>query len=81
LIDAKGNVVPCNVFYNNPDFVYGNLYNDSFSNIWLSDNRKDIIKKVTNLGTTQCGMYRCRLDVMNRYLERVKHPERNDEFI
>lgn len=81
LIDADGNVVPCNVFYRKPEFVYGNLYNETFYDIWTGKRRRDIIEKIQETGFGHCGEYRCRLDVINRYLERVVNPERNDEFI
>jgi radical SAM protein with 4Fe4S-binding SPASM domain len=81
ILDAKGNVVPCNVFYNNPEYIYGNIYNSSFKEIWYGERRKEIIEKITKRKFDMCGNYRCRLDVMNRYLERVKNPEENDEFI
>jgi radical SAM protein with 4Fe4S-binding SPASM domain len=81
IIDAKGNVVPCNIFYGNSDYIYGNIYDLSFRDIWQGQKRKDIIKKISMSGFSHCGHYRCRLDVMNRYLERVKNPEINDEFI
>jgi len=81
IIDAKGNVVPCNIFYGNQDFTYGNISESSFKDIWLGEKRKNVIKKVSSMCFEQCGNYRCRLDVMNRFLERIKNPERNDEFI
>lgn len=81
LIDSKGDVVPCNVFYNQKDFIFGNINNEDFYSIWHSDKRANIIKKITKLKFSKCGNYRCRFDVMNRYLERVINPEENDEFI
>jgi len=81
LIDAKGNVVPCNIFYDNEDYIIGNLYKYSLEEIWNSKKRMDVIKKIEKNNFCMCGEYRCRLDVMNRYLNRVKNPEINDEFI
>jgi radical SAM protein with 4Fe4S-binding SPASM domain len=81
LIDADGNVVPCNVFYHKPEFIYGNVYNETFYDIWNGSRRRDIIDKIEETNFEHCGVYRCRLDVINRYLERVVNPERNDEFI
>jgi len=81
LIDACGNVVPCNIFYGDENYKFGNIYENSFSDIWTSDRKKKVIEKITKLQHSKCGKYRCRLDVMNRYLERVKNPEINDEFI
>lgn len=43
LVDARGNVMPCNMFYQNEDFFYGNLYEQNFKDIWESKKRKQII--------------------------------------
>jgi len=81
LINANGEVVPCNVFYHKPEFVYGNINMQSIGEIWRSERRQYIIKSIECSKFSHCGDYRCRLDVMNRHLDRVKHPERNDVFI
>lgn len=81
LINAKGDVVPCNIFYDKKDFIYGNIYDNRFEEIWTRKRRCDINKKITESNFSMCGDYRCRQDVMNRYLERVQNPELNDEFI
>jgi len=80
LIDSSGNVVPCNLFYNNQKFTYGNLYEKNFSDIWASEKRKEIIQKIKKRGVDDCRVG-CRLDVGNRYLERLKNPHPHDNFI
>jgi len=80
LIDAKGNVIPCNLFYNDSEFIYGNLYEQSFSEIWKSNRRKKILKKLKEKGIENCRKG-CRLDAINRYLFRLKNPEKHDNFI
>jgi len=77
LIDVKGNIIPCSLFYNLPEFIYGNLYKDSFSKIWQSKKRKQILNKI-NIKECRKG---CRLDVINRYLHRLENPELHDNFI
>ncbi len=77
LIDSKGNVLPCNIFYDNDKFTYGNLYENSFSGIWKGEKRKKILEKI-NIDECRKG---CRLDVINRYLDRVKNPKPHDNFI
>lgn len=79
LIDAKGEIFPCSLFYNKPDFTYGNLYKDSFEEIWKSEKRKQILAKI-NPSLTGCR-HGCRLDVVNRYLNRLNNPEMHDNFI
>ena len=81
LIDACGNVTPCNIFYGKPEYIFGNIYDNNLHTIWKSQQKKDVIEKIIALEHSLCEEYRCRQDVMNRYLERVKNPELNDEFI
>ena len=81
LIDACGNVTPCNIFYGEEEYTFGNIYKNSLYSIWSGDRKRMVIEKITGLGHSLCKEYRCRQDVMNRYLERVKNPEFNDEFI
>ena len=81
LISARGDVLPCNIFYDEPDFFYGNINEKSFSKIWNSKRRKEVIEKVHDLCFEKCGVYRCRLDPPNRDLERIIHPHINDEFM
>ncbi len=80
LIDSKGNIMPCNLYYGNPDFTYGNLYEKNFHEIWESGKRKEIIKKLKEKGVENCRKG-CRLDVINRYLHRLKNPWEHDNFI
>lgn len=80
LIDAKGNVIPCNLFYGKEEFTYGNLNKNSFSEIWESEKRKKILEKLKTLGADGCR-HGCRLDAINRYLHRLKNPGLHDNFI
>lgn len=80
LIDAFGNVIPCNLFYKKEEFIYGNINEEKFSEIWKGERRKGIIKKIKNNGVGECRKG-CRLDVINRYLERLKNPHPHDNFI
>lgn len=80
LIDAKGNVIPCNLFYDNPEFGYGNLYEKSFSEIWQEEKRKQVLKKIKEKSIEECREI-CRLDVVNRYLQRLREPHPHDNFV
>ena len=80
LIDARGNVIPCNLFYGNPEFTYGNLNKQSFAEIWKSEKRKQVLERIKQKGITECRKG-CRLDVVNRYLHRLKNPHPHDNFI
>jgi radical SAM protein with 4Fe4S-binding SPASM domain len=77
LIDSKGNIMPCNLFYKDEKFTYGNLYENSFSEVWKGEKRKKILEKI-NINECRKG---CRLDPINRYLDRLKNPQEHDNFI
>lgn len=80
LIDSKGNVIPCNLFYNSPEFYYGNLNQEKFSDIWAGQKRKEVLKKLKAMGVSSCREG-CRLDCNNGYLGRLVKPEPHDNFI
>jgi len=80
LIDAKGNIIPCNLFYENKEFSYGNLYKQSFNEIWKGERRKEVLEKLKRKGVQGCREG-CRLDPPNRYLHRLKSPQPHDNFI
>ena len=80
LIDAKGYVIPCNLFYDDEEFTYGNLNKNDFSEIWEGEKRKEVLKKLKERGCESCRRG-CRLDVINRYLHRLKNPELHDNFV
>jgi radical SAM protein with 4Fe4S-binding SPASM domain len=80
LIDASGNILPCNLFYQKEDFYYGNLYKNSFSEIWRSQRRKKVLAKLRKKGCEGCREG-CRLDPVNRYLDRLTYPHPHDNFI
>ncbi|MCX6746794.1 MAG: radical SAM protein [Candidatus Pacearchaeota archaeon] len=80
LIEAKGNIIPCNLFHDNSEFTYGNLYEHSFKEIWNGEKRKEILKKLRKQGVGECRKG-CRLDASNRYLERVTNSHPHDNFL
>lgn len=79
LIDSKGDILPCNLFYDRPEFIYGNLYQNSFSEIWDGEKRKEVISKLRKIGTRDCRRG-CRCDAGNEYLSRIKNPQAHDNF-
>ncbi len=80
LITATGDVIPCNLFYNNSDYTYGNINKSSFSDIWVGSRRKMVLNDLGKLHLDGCRAG-CRLDSINRYLDRIKYPEPWDVFI
>jgi len=73
-IDSKGDVYACSAFLGNQDFVYGNIYQNSFSQIWEGQRRKEVLKRASEMSVDPCREV-CRLDEINRYLWALTHRE------
>lgn len=80
LIEADGSLIPCMMFYQNPEFSYGNLNDNSFAAIWHSDKRKAVLHELIKNKTEHCRDG-CRLDAINRYLSHLKKPHPHVNFI
>ncbi|MFC1783274.1 radical SAM protein, partial [Planctomycetota bacterium] len=71
-IDAGGNVWGCSVYMNDERFRYGNIYENTFEEIWQSEKRRQSREWVERkLDVSQCRI-NCRMDEINRYLEGIK---------
>lgn len=79
-IDSSGNVWPCCTLMGNEGMCFGNLYENSFADIWQGEERKKVIQRIYDSGLTQCSID-CRLDEMNRYLQELKYPNAHVNFI
>lgn len=80
IINANGNVAPCEPFYSNDEFSYGNIYERSFLDILNDKQRIKTIEKIKANGIKDCKRG-CRLDIINEYLFRLKNPQPHDNFI
>lgn len=80
-IDAKGNLWPCIVFMGMDEYSYGNLYKNSFAEIWESAHRKKLVEQFLNMDLEKNCRELCRLDEMNKYLNELKHPGEHVNFI
>jgi len=81
LIDADGNVIPCNLFYTGNDkYSYGNIKEKAFKEIWNGEKRKLINSEINKNLCTNCRLG-CRLSSINNYLHRLLNPLKHDNFI
>lgn len=80
-IDAKGNVWPCVAHIGTEEFCYGNIYEQTFTEIWEGCKRKEITDKLNKLDINKVCREACRLDEMNIYLSELKHPGAHVNFI
>ena len=80
-IDAGGDVWGCSIYLGKKDFLYGNIYKNTFREIWKSNERKRSLEFVAKkLDTKDCRV-NCRMDEINRYLWELKNPPAHANFI
>ena len=80
-IDASGNVWPCVAHIGTEEFCYGNIYNETFEQIWEGNKRREVIQKLNTLDINMVCREACRLDEINQYLNELKHPGEHVNFI
>ncbi len=80
-IDAKGNVWPCVAHIGTEDYCYGNIYEQTFEEIWEGERRQEVVRKLNSMDINKVCREACRLDEMNRYLEESKSPNAHENFI
>lgn len=80
-IDSFGNVWGCSVYIGDERFYYGNIYKNSFKEIWEDGKRKKSLRWVEDkLDASKCRV-NCRMDEINRYLWELKKPANHVNFI
>lgn len=80
-IDAGGNVWGCSMFLGDERFAYGNIYENTFAEIWEGSQRHESLRWVENeMDVSQCRV-NCRMDDINRYLWELKCPVEHVNFI
>ncbi len=80
-MDARGNIWGCSVFLGDERFLYGNVYEQGFQEIWEGPRRKaslDFVARELDASTCRAG---CRMDEVNRYLWELAHPHPHVNFI
>ncbi|MBI1911348.1 MAG: radical SAM protein [Deltaproteobacteria bacterium] len=80
-IDSGGGVWGCSAYLGDERFLFGNINENTFEEIWNGEKRKKVMEFVAKgLDTTECRV-NCRMDEINRYLWELKHPSLHVNFI
>lgn len=80
-IDARGNVWPCVAHIGNQKYCFGNIYENSFAEIWGSSRRQRIMQEINQQDINKICREACRLDEINKYLNELKNPGEHVNFI
>lgn len=80
-IDSLGDVWACSIYLTKEQFHLGNIYKNTFQEIWESEKRKKLVHWAKqDLDTAQCRI-NCRMDEINSYLWQLTHPVEHVNFI
>lgn len=80
-IDAGGNVWACSMYLTKDHFCLGNIYKNSFKEIWQSKKHDQLVNWAAHqLNTDKCRV-NCRMDEINRYLWDLTYPSQHVNFI
>lgn len=80
-IASNGNVYACSTFLGDAKFAYGDIYKNSFKEIWEGPRRKEIQEYFATKFDVRYCRENCRLDEINRYLWELRHPHPHINFI
>ncbi len=80
-VDSGGGLWGCSAFLGDDKFLYGNVMENTFEEIWKGEKRKRVMKYVAEeLDPTECRK-NCRMDEINRYLWELRNPPAHVNFI
>ncbi len=74
VINSAGDVASCLPYWDNPDFVFGNVYEQSFQEIWLGERRKAVKLLLEERLDVQGCPPNCRPNAINDFLYELKFP-------
>lgn len=79
-IMATGDVYSCSAYLLNNEFNLGNINEQSFSSIWEGAKRRSHLTYMATLDISKCRL-NCRMNQVNKYLDKVVNPPEHASFI
>jgi sulfatase maturation enzyme AslB (radical SAM superfamily) len=66
----NGDIQLCSDSYGNPEYTIGNVFAQSLAEIWKSNRRKEVLRRINELN---CWRYRCPFNGRGHHLNRTFH--------
>lgn len=79
-IMATGDVYGCSAHLLNDKFCFGNINQQSFTEIWQGERRRQCVEMMRTFDVSVCRK-NCRMEFVNVHLNRLKNPHPHDSFI
>lgn len=74
VVNSAGDIATCLPYWDNSDFVFGNIYQQSFREIWQGDRRRRIKTMLEETFNLKACPPNCRPHAINEYLCEMKFP-------
>lgn len=74
VLNSAGDVATCLPYWEREEFVFGNIYHNSFKDIWLGERRKKIKEFLERKLDIQKCPPNCRPNAINEFLFEIKNP-------
>ncbi|MEW5772159.1 MAG: radical SAM protein [Thermodesulfobacteriota bacterium] len=79
-VSSAGDLVSCSAFLGDARFSLGNIMSHGFAEVWEGPGRRRSLDMMRGLDIAECRS-NCRMDKVNSYLWRLRHPGAHDDFI
>jgi cyclic pyranopterin phosphate synthase len=73
VLNSAGDIAPCVAYWNREEFVFGNIYNNSFKEIWNGGKRKKIKQLLENKLDLKGCPSDCQPNAINEFLWKAKN--------
>jgi MoaA/NifB/PqqE/SkfB family radical SAM enzyme len=74
VVNSAGDVASCLPYWDNTEFIYGNIYQQSFREIWQGERRKEIKTMLEKRLDVKSCPPNCRPNAVNDFLYELKFP-------
>ncbi len=75
VLNSSGDIASCLPYWDRKEFVFGNIHENTFQEIWFGDRRKKIKKYLENeLDAPELCPPNCRPNAINGFLWEIKNP-------